>query len=62
MFDISEIELEMQAQLDKQAEALRLQHQAFVAERESWQYEKERLYRRVAALEALLKGTASGHR
>ncbi|KAF1344556.1 hypothetical protein BDV97DRAFT_402339 [Delphinella strobiligena] len=55
------IEMEMQAQLDKQTEALRLQHQAFSAERDSWQLEKDRLYRRIAALESLLKGTATGH-
>ena len=54
-------DLETQAQLDKQAEALRLQHLAFVAERESWELERERLYRRVAALEALLK-TPNGQR
>lgn len=58
----SDLEMDMQAQLDKQSEALRLQHQAFVAERESWQYEKERMYRRIASLEALLKSTANGHR
>lgn len=54
-------ECEMQAQLDKQADALRLQHQAFVAEREGWQLERDRLYRRIAALETLLK-SANGHR
>ena len=59
---VSESELYMQAQIDKQAEALRLQHQAFMAERESWQFEKDRLYRRITSLESLLKGTASGHR
>ena len=58
----TESELEMQAQLDKQADALRLQHQAFVAEREGWQFERDRLYRRIASLEALLKSTANGHR
>lgn len=56
------IEMEMQAQLDKQTEALHLQHKAFSAERDSWQLEKDRLYRRIAALESLLKGTATGHR
>lgn len=45
----------MQAQLDKLNEALRLQHQAFVAERESWQMERDRMHRRVTALESLLK-------
>lgn len=54
--------MEMQIQIEKQADALRLQNQAFTAERESWQLEKDRLYRRVASLEALLKGTTNGHR
>ena len=35
--------------------ALRLQNQAFVAERESWQMERDRMHRRIVALEALLK-------
>lgn len=48
-------ENDMQAQLDKLNEALRLQHQAFVAERESWQMERDRMQRRVSALESLLK-------
>lgn len=59
--DFSPSECEMQAQLDKQADALRLQNQAFAAERESWQLERDRLYRRIGALETLLK-SASGHR
>ncbi|GAB7348739.1 hypothetical protein MBLNU459_g7474t1 [Dothideomycetes sp. NU459] len=58
--DFSASECEMQAQLDKQADALRLQHQAFVAERDGWQLERDRLYRRITALETLLK-SASGH-
>jgi hypothetical protein len=45
----------MQAQLDKLNDALRLQNQAFVAERESWQMERDRMHRRIVALEALLK-------
>ena len=52
---------ELQAQIEKQAKALRLQHEAFVIERECWDLERDRLYRRVAALESLLKAT-SGHR
>lgn len=55
-------ENDMQAQIHKQAEALRLQHKAFDAERESWDLEKVRLYRRIGALEALLKATANGQR
>ncbi|CAD0099325.1 unnamed protein product [Aureobasidium mustum] len=51
----SPTENDMQAQLDKLNEALRLQHQAFVAERESWQMERDRMQRRVSALESLLK-------
>ncbi|KAI4726479.1 hypothetical protein E4T49_05772 [Aureobasidium sp. EXF-10728] len=51
----SPTENDMQAQLDKLNEALRLQHQAFVAERESWQMERDRMHRRVTALESLLK-------
>ncbi|KAG9649965.1 hypothetical protein KCU86_g17376, partial [Aureobasidium melanogenum] len=51
----SPTENDMQAQLDKLHEALRLQHQAFVAERESWQMERDRMQRRVSALESLLK-------
>ncbi|KAH0011724.1 hypothetical protein KCU80_g20355, partial [Aureobasidium melanogenum] len=51
----SPTENDMQAQLDKLQEALRLQHQAFVAERESWQMERDRMQRRVSALESLLK-------
>ncbi|KAL1305908.1 hypothetical protein AAFC00_004051 [Neodothiora populina] len=54
-------EMSMQIQIDKQAEAMRLQHQAFVAERESWQLERDRLYRRIIALESLLKGSTNGH-
>ncbi|TIA23083.1 hypothetical protein D6C80_00903 [Aureobasidium pullulans] len=52
---LSPNENDMQAQLDKLNEALRLQHQAFVAERESWQMERDRMHRRVTALESLLK-------
>jgi len=52
---------ELQAQIQKQAEALRLQHQAFAVERECWDLERDRLYRRVMALESLLKA-ANGHR
>lgn len=46
---------DMQAQLDKLNEALRLQNQAFVAERESWQMERDRMHRRIISLESLLK-------
>jgi hypothetical protein len=51
----SPTENDMQAQLDKLNDALRLQNQAFVAERESWQMERDRMHRRIVALEALLK-------
>jgi hypothetical protein len=51
----SPAENDMQAQLDKLNDALRLQNQAFVAERESWQMERDRMHRRIVALEALLK-------
>lgn len=46
---------EMELQLEKLNDALRLQNQAFVAERESWQMERDRLHRRITALESLLK-------
>jgi len=52
---------ELQAQIQKQAEALRLQHQAFAVERECWDLERDRLYRRIVSLEGLLKA-ANGHR
>jgi len=55
------LQQELQAQIVKQAKALRLQHEAFVTERECWDMERDRLYRRVAALESLLKA-ATGHR
>jgi hypothetical protein len=51
----SPAENDLQAQLDKLHQALTLQHQAFVAERESWQMERGRMHRRIAALEGLLK-------
>ncbi|GAM87172.1 hypothetical protein ANO11243_051930 [Dothideomycetidae sp. 11243] len=51
----SPMELDLHGQVRKQTEALRLQHQAFVVERECWEMERDRLYRRIAALEALLK-------
>ena len=51
----SPTENDMQAQLGKLNDALRLQNQAFVAERESWQMERDRMHRRIVALEALLK-------
>jgi hypothetical protein len=51
----SPVENDMQAQLDKLNHALSLQNQAFVAERESWQMERDRMHRRIIALEALLK-------
>lgn len=51
----SPMELDLQGQVRKQAEALKLQHQAFVVERECWEMEKGRLYRRIAALETLLR-------
>lgn len=52
---------ELQALMEKQSEALRLQQIGFAAERECWDMERDRLYRRVASLEALLK-SANGHR
>ena len=52
---------EMQAQIRRQAEALHLQHAAFAVERDCWDMERDRLYRRITALESLLK-TANGHR
>jgi hypothetical protein len=51
----SPAENDMQAQLDKLNHALRLQNQAFVAERESWQMERDRMQRRIIALEVLLR-------
>ncbi|KAF2150497.1 hypothetical protein K461DRAFT_269940 [Myriangium duriaei CBS 260.36] len=55
-YDVSSpMELDLQGQVHKQVEALRLQHQAFVVERECWNMERDRLYKRIAALEALLK-------
>ncbi|PNS19488.1 hypothetical protein CAC42_7332 [Sphaceloma murrayae] len=57
----SPMEQDLQSQVKKQAEALRLQHQAFVVERECWEMERERLYRRIASLEGLLK-SPKGHR
>ena len=51
----SPLELDLEGQLSKQTEALRLQHQAFAVERECWEMERDRLHRRIAALETLLK-------
>ncbi|PSK34939.1 hypothetical protein B9Z65_1522 [Elsinoe australis] len=57
----SPMEQDLHGQVRKQAEALRLQHQAFVVERECWEMERERLYKRIASLEGLLK-SPKGHR
>ncbi|KAG8624262.1 hypothetical protein KVT40_007329 [Elsinoe batatas] len=57
----SPMEQDLQSQVRKQTEALRLQHQAFVVERECWEMERERLYKRIASLEGLLK-SPKGHR
>ncbi|KAF4553230.1 Hypothetical protein D9617_7g029570 [Elsinoe fawcettii] len=57
----SPMEQDLQGQVRKQTEALRLQHQAFVVERECWEMERERLYKRIASLEGLLK-SPKGHR
>ncbi|KAF2220193.1 hypothetical protein BDZ85DRAFT_267324 [Elsinoe ampelina] len=56
----SPMEQDLQSQVRKQMEALRLQHQAFVVERECWEMERERLYKRIASLEGLLK-SPKGH-
>ena len=54
-------ERQLQIQVHKQAEALRLQQLAFAAERECWDFERDRLYRRILSLENLLK-SVNGHR
>ena len=51
----SQIEQELQAQIEQQIVALRKQHEAFIAERQCWSLERDRLYRRVGALESLLR-------
>ena len=61
-YDVADpLQKELQTQIRKQGDALRLQHQAFAAERECWDLERDRLYCRVEALEGLLKA-ANGHR
>lgn len=53
-------EPDLQVVLDQQAAALQLLHDAFAAERQAWNMEKERLYCRIASLEKLLR-TGDGH-
>lgn len=60
-FGPTSMEQELQAQIEKQAEALHSLHEGFSKERESWRLERDRLYRRIDSLEALFK-IAGGHR
>ena len=55
------MERALQAQIKKQADTLRMQHEAFAAERDCWEVERDRLYRRISSLESLLR-SANGHR
>ena len=52
---------ELQAIVDQQATALRMLHDAFAAERQVWDRERERMYHRITSLESLLKN-ADGYR
>ena len=52
---------ELQAIVDQQASAMRKLHDAFAAERQVWDRERERLYHRIMSLEKLLKN-ADGYR
>ena len=45
----------LQAIVDQQANAIRLLHDAFAAERQVWSLERGSLYQRIAKLEQLLK-------
>lgn len=46
---------DLQIIIDQQASAIQLLHDAFAAERQAWNSEKERLYTRIASLEKLLR-------
>jgi len=48
-------ELDLQAIIDQQANALQLLHMAFAAERQAWSLERERMHQRIASLESLLR-------
>ncbi|KAF2719555.1 hypothetical protein K431DRAFT_228490 [Polychaeton citri CBS 116435] len=50
----------LQVIIDQQSAAIRLLHDAFAAERQVWNLEKERLHQRIASLEKLLK-TGNGY-
>lgn len=52
---------DLQVVVDQQASAIQLLHDAFEAERKSWNLERDRLYLRIANLEKLLK-TGDGYR
>lgn len=51
---------DLQVVVDQQAAAIQLLHDAFAAERQSWNVEREKLYYRIAQLEKLLK-TGEGY-
>jgi len=53
--DVSSGEQRLQVIVDQQANAIRLLHEAFAAERQVWSLEKERLHQRIGSLEQLLK-------
>ncbi|EME83820.1 uncharacterized protein MYCFIDRAFT_207071, partial [Pseudocercospora fijiensis CIRAD86] len=52
---LSESPLDLQAIIEKQAEAIKHLHIAFAVERESWELERKSFYNRIASLEQLLK-------
>ncbi|KAF7188870.1 hypothetical protein HII31_09793 [Pseudocercospora fuligena] len=52
---LSESPLDLQAIIEKQAEAIKHLHKAFAVERESWDLERKRFHNRIASLEQLLK-------
>lgn len=57
----SEQQEDLQVVVDQQASAISLLHDAFAAERQAWSLERERLYGRIARLEALVR-RGEGHR
>ncbi|KXT17515.1 hypothetical protein AC579_3201 [Pseudocercospora musae] len=52
---LSESPLDLQAIIEKQADAIKHLHKAFAVERESWDLERKSFHNRIASLEQLLK-------